>query len=136
MGSIKVIYISNSVKFLLFGLFLLFTGCQSTPSNPEAEAEKQINACLPNAIIMAQALRRQDVWAKVLVVKWNIQQKINGHAYTVYLYPAGQNQLWAYDRDWGSIRVRALREDVWDVALKANKSRNITAPLKSAEYID
>lgn len=124
------------MKFLFFSLFLLFTGCQSTPSNPETEAEKQINACLPNAIIMAQALRRQGIWAKVLIVKWDTQQKIKGHAYTIYLYPTAQNQLWSYDRDWGSIRVRAYKDDVYDVARKANSSRNIYSPLKSAEYID
>ena len=124
------------MKFLVLLALLLFTGCQTTPKNPEAEAEKQINACLPNAIIMSQALRRQDVWARVLVVTWDIKEKINGHAYTIYLYPPGQNQLWAYDRDWGSMRIRAFKDDVYDVARKANQSRNIYWPLRKAEFID
>lgn len=124
------------MKRVLITIAILLVGCQTVPTNPEREAEKQINACLPNAIIMAQALRRQDVWAKVLIVKWDIQQKINGHAYTIYLYPPGQNQLWSYDRDWGSMRVRALKDNVYDVARRANHSRNINWPLRSAEYID
>lgn len=121
---------------LLLILLLAFTGCTSVPKNPEAEAEKQINACLPNAIIMAQALRRQDVWAKVLIVKWNREGKINGHAYTIYLYPPGKNQLWSYDRDWGSMRVRALKNDPRSVALHANNLRNLYWPLTQAYYLD
>jgi len=124
------------MKFIIIMLSFTMLGCQTTPKNPESEAEKQINACLPNAIIMSQALRRQNVWARVLIVKWDIQQKINGHAYTIYLYPPGQNQLWAYDRDWGSMRIRAFKDDVYDVARKANQSRRIYWPLTFAEYID
>lgn len=117
-------------------LVLLLVGCTSVPKNPEAEAEKQINACLPNAIIMAQALRRQDVWAKVLMVKWNKTGNINGHAYTIYLYPPGKNQLWSYDRDWGSMRIRVFKDNAVEVARQANSQRNLNWPLTSAVYID
>ena len=117
-------------------LVLLLVGCTSVPRNPEAEAEKQINACLPNAIIMAQALRRQDVWAKVLIVKWNKSGNINGHAYTIYLYPPGNNQLWSYDRDWGSMRIRALKDNPRQVAVQANSQRNLNWPLTVANYLD
>jgi hypothetical protein len=117
-------------------LVLFLVGCTSVPKNPESEAEKQINACLPNAIIMAQALRRQNVWAKVLVVRWNREGRINGHAYTVFLYPPGQNQLWSYDRDWGSMRVRAYKDDPLGIARQANNQRNLYWPLTQAEYLD
>lgn len=121
---------------LLLILLLAFSGCTSVPKNPEAEAENQINACLPNAIIMAQALRRQDVWAKVLIVKWNRKGKINGHAYTIYLYPPGKNQLWSYDRDWGSMKIKAFKDNPRQVAVQANNVRNLIWPLTSADYID
>lgn len=117
-------------------LVLLLVGCTSVPKNPESEAEKQINACLPNAIIMAQALRRQDIWAKVLIVKWNKTGNINGHAYTIYLYPPGKNQLWSYDRDWGSMRIRAYKDNPTEVARQANSQRNLNWPLTSAVYLD
>lgn len=121
---------------ILIAFSLLIMGCQITPSNPEKGAEKQINACLPNAIIMSSALRRQGVWAKVLEVKWESTNKINGHAYTIYLYPPSKNQLWAYDRDWGSTRIRAFKDDPRMVAEKANSSRAIYYPIKRAEYLD
>lgn len=124
------------MKIILITLSLLIMGCQSTPINPEKGAEKQINACVPNAIIMASALRRQGVWAKVLEVKWQSTNRINGHAYTIYLYPPSKNQLWAYDRDWGSIRIRAFKDDPKMVAEKANSSRAIYHPIKSAAYLD
>lgn len=111
-------------------------GCQTVPTNPEKEAEKQINACVPNAIIMANALKRQGVWAKVLEVKWNTTNRINGHAYTIYLYPPAKNQLWAYDRDWGSTRIRAFKDNPKMVAERANYSRNIYYPIKSVEYLE
>ena len=124
-------------KVLTLNCLLVFlVGCTSVPKNPEAEAEKQINACLPNAIIMAQALRRQDVWAKVLMVKWNKTGNINGHAYTIYLYPPGKNQLWSYDRDWGSMRIRAYKDNAIEVARQANSQRNLNWPLTSAVYLD
>lgn len=124
-------------KALTLNCLLIFLiGCTSVPKNPEAEAEKQINACLPNAIIMAQALRRQDVWARVMEVRWNKTGNINGHAYTIYLYPPGQNQLWSYDRDWGSMRIRAYKDEPWGVAAQANRQRSLHWPLTQAKYID
>jgi hypothetical protein len=124
------------MKFFVFLVFLLFVGCQNTPKNPEREAEKQINACLPNAIIMVQALRRYDIWAKVITVSWTEKGKIRGHAYAIYLYPLGSYQLWAYDSDWGSTRVKTVKERVFDVAIEANAARNMYGPLQTARYID
>lgn len=124
-----------TVNYLL--VLLVLASCTSVPKNPEAKAEKQINACLPNAIIMAQALRRQDVWSKVLVVKW--QEKIgniNGHAYTVYLYPPGKNMLYAYDDVWGSTRLRVFKDSPMQVGKAATEARKYDGTVTSALYID
>jgi hypothetical protein len=116
---------------------LVLVGCTSVPKNPEKEAEKQINACVPNAIIMAQALRRQNVWAKVLIVKWEKKiGNINGHAYTIYLYPSGNNLLWAYDDTWGSTRLRAFKDNPMHVGIAATEARNYRGTVVSAQYID
>lgn len=114
---------------------LAFAACTSTPKNPEREIERQVNACLPAAITMREGLTRSGVWSEVLVVHWTERQKPRGHAYAVYLYPPGKNQLWAYDRDWGSTRVRAYRDDPRAVAWAANTSRNLYGPITSAEYL-
>ena len=120
-----------------FLALLVLVSCTSVPKNPEAKAERQINACLPNAIIMAQALRRQNVWSRVLVVKWDEQiGKINGHAYTVYLYPPGRNQLYAYDDTWGSTRLRAFKDNPMQVGKAATEARHYTGSVVGAYYID
>lgn len=121
---------------ILHGLICFFlTACATTPRNPERAIERQINACLPAAITMREGLTRSGVWSEVLVVHWNEGQRPRGHAYAVYLYPPGKNQLWAYDRDWGSTRVRAYRDDARAVAWAANTSRNLHGPITSAEYL-
>jgi hypothetical protein len=117
-------------------LALLLAACVSTPKNPQTAVEKEKNACLPAAITMREALVKSDVWSEVLVVEWTEPAgKKRGHAYAVYLYPKGKNQLWAYDRDWGSTRVRALRDDPRAVAWAANASRNLHGPITSAQYL-
>jgi len=115
-------------------LALALTACVSTPKNPQAAVEREINACLPAAITMREGLQRSGVWSEVLVVHWT-DTKPRGHAYAVYLYPPGKNQLWAYDRDWGSTRARALKDDPHVVAKAANASRNLFSPITSAEYL-
>lgn len=121
---------------LLAILALALTACASTPKNPEAAVEKEKNACLPAAITMREGLQRHDVWSEVLVVEWTEPAgKKRGHAYAVYLYPKGKNQLWAYDRDWGSTRVRAYKDDPRAVAWSANASRNLYGPITRAEYL-
>jgi hypothetical protein len=83
---------------------------------------------------MREGLQRSGVWSEVLVVYWT-DTKPRGHAYAIYLYPPGKNQLWAYDRDWGSTRVRTLKDDPRAVAWAANTSRNLHGPITSAEYL-
>lgn len=121
-------------RFLAVFLLAL-TACTSTPKNPETAVEKEINACLPAAITMREGLQRSGVWSEVLVVHWTENQRPRGHAYAVYLYPPAKNQLWAYDRDWGSTRVRAYRDDPAAVAWAANTSRNLYGPITRAEYL-
>ena len=116
-------------------LLLCFSACTSTPKNPQAAVEREINACLPAAITMREGLVKSGVWSDVLVVHWNEGQKRRGHAYAIYLYPPAKNQLWAYDRDWGSIRVRAYKNDARAVAIAANNSRALFGLITSAEYL-
>lgn len=115
-------------------LALALTACASTPRNPQSAVEREINACLPAAITMREGLVESGVWSEVLLVEWR-DSKPRGHAYAVYLYPPGRNQLWAYDRDWGSTRVWAKKTDALAVAKAANTSRAIYGPITRAEYL-
>jgi hypothetical protein len=114
---------------------LALAACAATPNNPQAAVEREINACLPAAITMREGLVKSGVWADVLVVHWKEGQKQRGHAYAVYLYPPTKSQLWAYDRDWGSSRIRAYKNDPRAVAVAANNSRALFGPITSAEYL-
>ena len=120
-------------KFCIISLVCL-AGCTSTPRNPEAWMEREINACLPTAIAFREGLRKYNVWSEVLVARWWDGKRSRGHAYTVYLYPPGKNQLWTYD-SWGSYRSRAYTNNPLMVAQTANLQRNLSIDRLTAEYL-
>jgi hypothetical protein len=123
------------MRVLLILLLLFLACCHNTPTNPEYWMEKEINACLPTAIIFKQSLRKYDVWAEVFKYTWRDETgKLRGHAMTAYLYPTGQNQLWTYD-NMGSYRTYAFTNNVMQIASSAARARGMTNTLLTAEYI-
>jgi hypothetical protein len=122
------------MKTLLAIIALALVACETTPKNPEAWMESEIMACLPTAIAFREGLRKYDVWSEVVVAKWTENGKYVGHAYTAYLYPKGQNQLWTYDM-WGSYRTRAYTNDPTGVAREGTYARGINASGVTAEYL-
>ena len=119
-------------KVLLIAL--LASAC--TPTNPEKWMEREVNACLPTAIAFRQGLKRQDVWAEVFSYRYRdpMENKMHGHAMVAYLYPSGENKLWAYD-NMGSWRVRAYTNDIARIAREANASRGWGTNTYMAEWI-
>ena len=112
---------------------LLLTACATNPPAPEPEfAAKYGNACLPEAIVMAQSLRKYNIHARVL----GIYTQDWGHAVCVYLYPPGENKLWAWDSHWKSLRVRAWTDDPESIARNWLASTHFGTPLKRAEFLD
>ena len=94
------------VKCLLVSSLLALTGCATNDPAPVA-ADDVIgdydNACLPEAVIMAQALRRNGIKARVLIMSgdgWS-------HAVTAYQYPPGEGRIWCWDSDEQSVPVSA-----------------------------
>lgn len=116
-------------------LAVTLTGCSSTPTNPEFWMEKEINSCLPTAIIFKKSLNKYEVWSEVFRYSWKDEKgKLRGHAMVAYLYPQGQNQLWTYD-SMGSYRIRAYTNNVTDVAQKSHNARGWTNKVFAAEYL-
>jgi hypothetical protein len=124
------------MRLLFLMLLLLAVGCETTPKNPEYWMEKEINACLPTAIIFKQSLRKYDIWSEVFKYSWKEPNtgKLRGHAMVAYLYPPGQNQLWTYDNQ-GSWRVRAFTNDVTSIAQLSHNYRGWSGKVFNAEYI-
>ena len=94
------------VKCLLVSSLLALTGCATNDPAPVASDEvigDYDNACLPEAVMMAQALRRNGIKARVLIMSgdgWS-------HAVTAYQYPPDKGQIWCWDSDEQSVPVSA-----------------------------
>ncbi len=114
----------------------MLVGCQTTPTNPEWWMEKEINACLPTAIVFRQSLQKYGIWAEVFRYSWyDVEKKRNtGHAMVAYLYPPGNNQLWTYDAA-GSFRTRAFTKNVTQIAQTAHSQRGNKERIFAAEWI-
>lgn len=90
----------------LIGLLgLMVAGCASAPVGEPEFAGRFGNACVPEAIAMVEGLRGKGIEARVVIFRASTQA--SGHAVATYMWPKGQNQLWAWDSTWGSIRLRA-----------------------------
>ena len=81
------------MRYFLAIAILAFAGCTTLPVEQPAFAGRYKNACLPEAIAMAQGLKEKAIQTRVL----RIQTKDWGHAVCVYLYPTGANKLYAWD---------------------------------------
>lgn len=116
---------------LVIGLLLVLVGCTSTPpAGVPVWVGSYRNACLPEAIAVAQGLREEDIQAKVLTIhtaKW-------GHATCAYLYPPGANKLWVWDSQWQSIPLRAWWNDPMSIAKAWMEWRLDQTPITSAYF--
>lgn len=124
------------MKYLILILLLTLTACETTPTNPEFWMEKEVNACLPTAIIFKQSLNKYGIWSEVFRYSWKDIDtgKIHGHAMVAYLYPSGKNQLFTYDK-MGSYRTYAYTNNVQNIANYAHHIRGGTETVFGAEWI-
>lgn len=124
------------IKKLSVLSFLLLLGCETTPTNPEFWMEREVNACLPTAIVFKQSLRKYDIWSEVFRYSWRDSEtgKIRGHAMVAYLYPSGKNQLFTYDA-LGSWRTYAYTNNVQNIAQYAHRVRGNQEKVLEASWI-
>jgi len=121
------------MRVLVLLLAFFVAGCASTPpADTPPWVGKYKNACLPEAIVMTQGLKKHGIQAKVLTIytdKW-------GHAVCVYMYPAGQNRLWVWDSYWKSVQVRAWFNDPNDIAKAWMRWTLTDATLNYAVFVE
>ena len=126
----KLLLNSASIVRMLF-YCLLLSGCTSSPPSKVPEwVGKMKNACLPEAIVMTQELRKSGIQAKVL----SIHTQNWGHAMCSYLYPPGQNKLWVWDSHWQSIQLRGWWNDPYSVAKAWMNWRYDETPITNAYF--
>jgi hypothetical protein len=118
------------VFILLLAFFV--AGCSTPPADTPPWVGKYKNACLPEAIVMTQGLKKNGIQAKVLAIytdKW-------GHAVCVYMYPTGQNRLWVWDSYWKSVNIRAYFNDPNDIAKAWMRWTLTDAKLNHAVFVE
>jgi hypothetical protein len=124
----------NMKKIIIcISLTLSLIGCTSAPpTNVPEWVGKMKNTCLPEAIVLTQALMEKNIQAKVL----SIHTKDWGHATCVYLYPPGQNRLWVWDSYWKSVPLRAWWKDPDSIAKAWMKWRHDETPITCAYFLE
>ena len=120
------------MKYLLAIVIVALAGCTSLPVEQPAFAGRYRNACLPEAIAMAQGLKEKAIQTRVL----RIQTKDWGHAVTVYLYPTGANRLYVWDSYWQSINLRAWFDNPVSIATAWLNYTHPDKQLVNATFLD
>jgi hypothetical protein len=120
------------MKFILAIIILALAGCVTPPVAEPEFAGRYKNACLPEAIAMTQALKKNDIQSRVL----RIQTQDWGHAVCVYLYPTGANKLYVWDSYWKSVNLRAWYDDPNDIANAWLKWAHPKISLVNANFLD
>jgi hypothetical protein len=120
------------MKCIFAIVILALAGCSSLPIEQPAFAGRYKNACLPEAIAMAQGLRSHGIQSRVLRIgtnKWN-------HAICTYLYEPGSNTLWGWDSYWKSNRLRTFADDPYSIARAWMAVTMSDAVLIDAQFLD
>jgi hypothetical protein len=120
------------MKYLIAIAIVALAGCTSLPVKQPDFAGRYRNACLPEAIAMAQGLREKSIQTRVL----RIQTKDWGHAVTVYLYPTGANRLYVWDSYWQSINLRAWFDNPTSIAIAWLNYTHPNLTLVNANFLD
>jgi hypothetical protein len=98
-------------------------------------AQQEVNDCLPAAIAAKNAMEKNGVPTKVLIVHWDENGKGRGHAYAIFTY----GKKWSYDKHFGSIALTAEISPNQDPAFweawEANWKRGHKGEIREAYYL-
>ena len=116
--------------FLILVSLILFTSCAV---NPPAQGLKYKfgNDCLPQAAVMCESLREKGIDANVLLISTSTWR----HSVATYMYPIGQNKLWAWDTTWKSLRLRAWKDNPESIAKEWLNKTNHREILVEASFL-
>lgn len=91
------------------------------------------NACLPEAIVLVQTLKRSNVDARILLVTTT---KLS-HATVVYVNPpdSAAPGLWVWDSDTQSIRVDAAYDNAMQIARAWLDANNVDDFILKASFL-
>lgn len=103
----------NVRKWLGIAAAAMLAGCAAPlPVTEPAVAGQFDNACLPEAIILRQALKEADIESRILL----IQASNWSHAALVYMYPKEDPKLWVWDSTSKSSTIDASYDNPVQIA--------------------
>lgn len=113
MVSISCLSNISLKRSVVLGLSTLLCACATPPPVKELPWFAQHkDACLPEAAVMAENLRKAGLKARVLIMT----TPEFGHSVCIYQYPLrGQTRLWAWDSKWGSNEIRRTQTEPFSV---------------------
>ena len=117
----------TAISALILSVVLL-TSCGTLPpaNEPGIHLPK---ACLPEAILMAESLKKIGIPAHILRLGW--QDHPTGHALCIYYY---KGQVWAWDSYWASIRLTAPLNDPSQLARTWSTITHPTLTIRYAKF--
>ena len=94
---------------------MVLCGCMMAPPVAMSDFVGQAeNACLPEAIILAETLHKDGIPARILIIK----TAASSHAAAAFLFPADMSAVWVWDAYSQSVQIQADFDNPVDVAFE------------------
>jgi len=138
----------RTLTALLFSLLLISCTYDQEESKVRAEINSIIpseslkidNDCVITAVNIHTALTNHKIlnceFKEIIFCEFKFpnNNKVQGHALTVFIYPAGSNKLYAADEQ-GTIRIREYIDTPLEIAKKFMAIRNPSAQITRGYYV-
>jgi hypothetical protein len=120
----------KSVAATLFAVLLC--GCATAPPVvlPDFIGEAE-NACLPESIILAESLHKQNIPARILLIR----TPTFSHAVVAFIYPVESPSLQVWDVYTRAIKIDADFDNPGSIAVEWLRANIIEGPVISASFL-
>ncbi|HTR01090.1 MAG TPA: hypothetical protein VMH83_13915 [Candidatus Acidoferrum sp.] len=117
---------------MAWGAIALLGGCASKlPVKEPTVAGLFENACLPEALVLKDALRKANIESKILI----IHSTNFNHAAVVYVYPRDKPKVWVWDSTSKSHAVDASYDNPMQIARVWLNDQPTNTELVHAEFL-
>lgn len=120
----------KAVAATILAVFLCGCGTAPPVALPDFFSQAE-NACLPESIILAESLHKQNIPARILVIR----TPTFSHAVVAFLYPPEAPALQVWDVYSRAIHVDADFNNAANIAVQWLKANLIEGPVISASFL-